>query len=319
MQILVLGGTQFVGRHIVEALLAAGHQVTTLSRGISADTLPGNVERLRGDRDAGHGGLAALGGRTWDSCIDVSGYTPAQVGPSATLLRGRVRRYVYISAVSVYGDPAERPVRESHARVPPAGGHVVEVTGETYGPLKAACEDIVLGAHAGHSTILRPQVVAGRHDPYDRYSYWVRRAQEGGNMLAPGDGSDHVQVIDAHDVAEFTRRVIEVDLGGVFNLAGPRLSWAEFLRVLGAKSLVWVDAAAAGVTEFELPLFRTERGPRSGLMDVCNQRACAAGLTLSDPAETADRVRAWLGECKLQPALSRQREAELIRAARKQH
>jgi 2'-hydroxyisoflavone reductase len=111
MRILILGGTQFIGRHIVEALLAAGHGVSILTRGVSPDELPPEVERLRGDRDQGAAGLRAIAARSWDACVDVSGYTPRQVRPSAELLRGRVGRYLFVSAVSVYGDPANRPVR----------------------------------------------------------------------------------------------------------------------------------------------------------------------------------------------------------------
>jgi 2'-hydroxyisoflavone reductase len=129
MRVLILGGTQFVGRHIVEALLAGGHVVNTLTRGQSPDELPAQVERLRGDRDMGALGLEALAGRSWDACVDVSGYTPRQVRPSAERLRVRVRRYVFVSAVSVYGDPDQRPVRESHPRMPPAGEDVTEVEG----------------------------------------------------------------------------------------------------------------------------------------------------------------------------------------------
>jgi 2'-hydroxyisoflavone reductase len=130
MTVLILGGTQFVGRHIVEALLAGGHKVSILTRGKSPDELPTQVERLRGDRDAGVLGLEALMGRSWDACVDVSGYTPRQVRPSAERLCARVKRYAFVSAVSVYGDPVHRPVRETHPRMPPADEDVTEVDGK---------------------------------------------------------------------------------------------------------------------------------------------------------------------------------------------
>ena len=136
-------------------------------------------------------------------------------------------------------------------------------------------------------------------------------------MLAPGDGSDHVQWIDVRDVAGFTRTVIENGVSGVFNLAGPRLTWADFLRMLGAENLVWVDAEilrSAGLTFRELPLFRPERGLRSGLMDVSNELARAAGLTLTGPEVTARDVRGWMAGRDFRPELSPEREAELIRA-----
>ena len=319
MRVLILGGTQFVGRHIVEALLAAGHRVSILTRGKSPDELPPEVERLRGDRNDGARGLEALAGRSWDVCIDVSGYTPRQVRPSAEKLSASVKHYVFVSAVSVYGDPDDRPVRETHPRMPPAGENVTEVNGETYGALKVACENIIQEVYPDRCTLLRPQVVVGPHDPSGRYSYWVQRAGQGGEMLAPGDGSDHVQVIDARDVAQFTRSVIEKNLSGVFNLAGPRLTWAEFMNLLGAERIVWVPAEiikSAGLTFLELPLFRPERGARSSLMDVSNERARTAGLTLTAPEVTARDTRAWVQGRNLTAALSPEREAELIRVAR---
>ncbi len=319
MRVLVLGGTRFIGRHIVEDLLAAGHGVSILARGVSPDELPAQVERLRGDRDTGAAGLAALSGRSWDACVDVSGYTPRHVRPSAELLCESVKRYVFVSAVRVYGDPEDRPVRESHPRVPPAGERVTEINDETYGPLKVACENIVEEVYADRCALLRPQVVVGPHDPTGRYSYWVRRALRGGSMLAPGDGSDHVQVIDVRDVARFTRTLIENDLGRAFNLAGPRLTWAEFLDLLGAERVVWVASdilRAAGLTSLELPLYRPERGPLGSLMDVSSERARAAGLTLTDPQGTGMDTRHWLSDRVPTLALSPEREAELIRIAR---
>src|SRR5262245_12596217 len=181
MRVLVLGGTRFVGRHIAEALLAGGHAVSVFTRGESPDALPAHVERLRGDRDQGTAGLAALEGRAWDACVDVSGYTARQVRASAEGLRARVGQYVFVSAVSVYGDPSpdERPVRETHPRRPPADESVTELDGDTYGRLKVTCENIVeevYGAKGGQearSAVLRPQIVVGPHDASGRYTYWV--------------------------------------------------------------------------------------------------------------------------------------------------
>ncbi len=319
MRVLILGGTQFIGRHIAETLLAAGHIVSTLTRGKTPDELPAEIERLRGDRDQGAVGLAALDGRDWNVCVDVSGYTPQQVRPSAELLCGRVQRYVFVSAVSVYGDPPERPVRETSPRMPPAGEHVTELDQEMYGRCKVACENIVQQIFADGCTLLRPQIVVGPYDPSGRYTYWVQRTIQGGEMLAPGDGSDHLQVVDVRDMARFVGTVIENDLGGAFNIAGPRLTWAAFMKLLGPEHIVWVAASvikAAGVTEFELPLFRPERGERSSLMDVSSERARAAGLTLTDPRVTLRDVREWIAGKNIPAALSLQREAELIRRSR---
>ena len=320
MRVLILGGTQFLGRHIVETGLAAGHTLSVLNRGVSTDELPEQVERLRGDRDQGVSGLQALAGRSWDACVDVSGYTAVQVRASAELLSPSVQRYVYVSAVSVYGDPQRRPVRETHRRVPPAGEHVTDVNGETYGALKVACENIVGQIYGDRSTCLRPQVVVGPHDPSGRYTYWVQRAGRGGEMLAPGDGSDHLQVIDVRDLARFVVTVIEHELGGAFNLAGPRLTWAHFVTMLGAQNIAWVDAQtllAAKLSFNELPLFRPERGVRSSLMDVSSERAQALGLTLTEPGVTLRDVREWVRGRAPVTALSCEREAELIEISRR--
>jgi 2'-hydroxyisoflavone reductase len=319
MRILVLGGTQFVGRHLVEELARAGHSITLFNRGQTPDNLPPALERLRGDRDQGPAGLTALEGRTWDVCLDVSGYTAPHVRSSTQRLRTAVGHYVFISAVSVYGAPAFGPVDEESPRVPPVDESVTDITAETYGRLKVTCEDLVLEQFGDRSTLLRPQIVAGPHDPFDRFSYWVRRAAEGGETLAPGDGSDFLQVVDALDVARFTRRVCEERLSGTYNLAGLRVTWREFLDRLEAKNIVWAPAAvlaAERITEFELPLFRAAGSPRSGLMHVSSQRAGAAGFPHSTIAETIARVRAWLPSSNLPPALSREREARLIAAAR---
>jgi len=320
LNVLVLGGTQFVGRHIVEALLAGGHRVAVLTRGRTPDALPDTVERLKGDRDEGAAGLTALAGRSWDACVDVSGYTPRPVRASAEALRDAVGRYVFVSTVSVYAEPGRHPVREDDPLPPPAAEDVTEVTGETYGPLKVTCEGIVEEVYGERATLLRPQIVAGPYDPTGRYTYWIDRVATGGEFLAPGDGSDHVQVIDARDLARFTVTVLEGDVPGVFNLAGPRLEWREFVevarRATGADAQpVWVEAAtleAQGLGWSELPVYIPAGGEQGGLMDVSSDRAQAAGLTLTDPVTTARDTRAWSAGAPQKSFLTREREAEVL-------
>lgn len=216
MDILILGGTRFVGRHIVEAFVQAGHRVTILTRGKSHAELPGGVEHLRGDRNGGAAGLSALGTRSWDACVDVSGYTPAQVRASTELLKDCVRQYVFVSTVSVYAEPSRHPARETDPLLPPFEGESAEITGETYGPMKVACEHTVQQTFGEASTVLRPQLVAGPFDHSARYPYWVDRAARGATVLAAGQDTDHVQVIDARDLARFAVRVVERRIGGVF-------------------------------------------------------------------------------------------------------
>lgn len=320
MKILILGGTRFIGRHIVEELRASGHDVAIFTRGKSPDDLPPDVERLHGNRDQGQGGLSALQGREWDACVDVSGYTPHQVRPSGELLRDRVGRYLFISTVSVYEDSNEVPVRETHPLLPPAAEEVTDVTPETYGPLKVTCERILQELYGDSATILRPQIVAGPHDPTGRHTYWVQRGGQPGEMLAPGDGSDHVQVVDARDVARFTRHAIEAGVPGIFNMSGPRITWAEFVRMLGARDVAWVPAAViadAGLTFAELPLYLADGSPRSCLMDVSHERAEAAGMTLTPPEVTVRDTREWLRGHAFAPALSQAREEEVVLRSRR--
>lgn len=317
MRVLILGGTQFIGRHIVDALLAGGHSVSVLTRGKTPDALPPQVERLRGDRDEGAAGLGALKGRSWDACVDVSGYTPRQVRPSAEALSGIVSRYVFISTGSVYGDAKKRPVTEENPTMPPAAEDVTVIDGDTYGPLKVTCENIVRDIYGEKATILRPQIVAGPYESSSRFSYWTKRASLGGTMLAPGDGTDHVQVIDGRDLARFARKALEEAIAGTFNMSGHRVTWKEFLATLGAKDPVWVPKEVLeGMDPTELPLYRPEHGTYAGLMDVENAKARAAGLRLSDLAVTAKDTRGWLAGVDLPLALSAQREAELLAKAR---
>ncbi|MDB5046294.1 MAG: NAD-dependent epimerase [Deinococcus sp.] len=319
--VLVLGGTRFVGRHIVEALLAAGHTVTVLTRGQSPDDLPSTVERRQGDREQGATGLSALSGQTWDACIDVSGYTPSAVRASAEALADRVKRYVFVSTVSVYAEQHRHPVRETDPLLPAAAEDLTEVTGESYGPLKVTCERIVQDIFGDRATILRPQIVAGPFDHTARYPYWPDRAarsrEDGQPMLAPGDGSDHVQAIDARDFGRFAVRVIEDGTPGIFNVAGPRLTWAEFMGAVGAQSVVWVDAATLetqGIGWRELPLYLADDSEQGGLMDVDASRALAAGLTLTDPAITAQDTRAWSASQSTTYLLAPERETAALTA-----
>lgn len=319
MRILVLGGTRFVGRHVVETLLARGHRVSVLTRGRSPDPLPAAVERLRGDRDLGVEGLAALRGRDWDACVDVSGYLPRQVRPSAELLRRQVHRYLFISAVSVYGDPRQGPVNEATPLMPPAGEEQTEIDGASYGPLKVACERLLDELYGPGAILLRPQVLVGPHDDWHRYTHWLQRADQGGEMLAPGDGSDMLQLLDARDLARFVAGALERELSGAFNLAGPRLSWGHFIReVLGVAKPVWVPAAWLRELDFQqLPLYRHAQGPRVGLMNIDTARARAAGLETRAPELTARDTRAWLRSQPARPsALAPALEVALLARAR---
>jgi len=274
VNVLILGGSGLIGRHTASALLTAGHRVSAMQRGDGA-VLPTGVHRIQGDREA----LPSLADGGFDACVDTCGYFPRTLRASCETLAG-VRRYVYVSAVRVYGDPAAGPVTENFLRVPPAANDVDEIDDASYGPLKVACEDVVRAAFGDRATLLRLQVVAGPGDVSGRIAHW--RALPDGPF--PGDGSDWLQLVDVRDVARFVATVVERDLGGAFNLAGPRARWREFVEALGVSRPRWapVDNPQFRTT----PLYRPAGTRFATLMDVSSARAEAAGFRPRSAAET---------------------------------
>src|SRR5882762_6808084 len=200
MRILVLGGTRFLGRGFVVAAQARGHELTLFNRGRTNPELHPRVERILGDRD---GGLGALAGRTWDAVVDPSGFFPRVVGASARALAGSVGRYLFVSSISVYAEPIPHGVDETAPVAPLADPAVEDIGGGAYGGLKALCEDRVREAFGERATVVRPGLIVGPHDTTDRFPYWPRRIARGGEVLAPGEPSAPVQLIDARDLAAF--------------------------------------------------------------------------------------------------------------------
>src|SRR6478672_8232941 len=219
MRLLVLGGTQFLGRHLVEVALREGDAVTIFHRGrTNPDLFAGQVERISGDRD---GGLDALAGGEWDAVVDTCGYVPRVVAASARALADRCGHYTFVSTESVYGDVGEPGLDES-APVAVLDDPATEVVdGETYGGLKALCEEAAEAAMPGRVLNVRPGLIVGPHDPSDRFTYWPRRLARGGEVLAPGSAEGLVQVIDARDLAEWAVRMVEGGKTGVYNATGP--------------------------------------------------------------------------------------------------
>lgn len=314
MNTLVLGGTSFVGRWIVEDLLAHGHTPTLFSRGrTGAELFPG-VERLVGDRSTGD--YSALVGGTWDAVVDVSAYVPRHVTQVAEALQGASGRYVLISTGSVYDRAlsAGDGMREDTPRLAPYR-ESEEVTGDTYGPLKVACEDDVLAMHRDRATIVRPGIVAGPHDPTDRFTYWVRRAARGGRVAVPGRLDQPVQVVDARDVARLVTSLLEADRAGTFNAVGPQ----------SAVTLGELIEICAGSTPVELVPVATQPGFPLVLpdpsWDVMFRRSAAAalgaGLTTTPLAQTAIDTLAWdleRGTPPLSVGMTEAQEKELLEA-----
>lgn len=167
MELLILGGTRFLGRHLVEAALGRGHRVTLFNRGLSGPGLFPDVERLVGDRD---GDLSALRGRRWAAAIDPCGYVPRLVRASASLLADAVDHYAFVSSISVYSEPLAPGAGEGAPVQELPDPSVEEVTGETYGGLKVLCERAAEGAMPGRVLNVRPGLIVGPHDPTDRFT-----------------------------------------------------------------------------------------------------------------------------------------------------
>src|SRR5512138_1103393 len=216
-RILILGGTGFLGPALVEAARAAGHAVTLFNRGKTRPELFPDVEKLRGDRD---GKLDALRGRAWDAAIDTSGYVPRLVGMSARLLAPSVSTYLFVSSISVYGDRVPAGADET-APTAPLEDPSSEDVGKHYGALKAASERAAEAAMPGRVVVVRPGLIVGPGDPTDRFTYWPVRLDRGGEVLAPGDGADPVQLVDVRDVAAFLVLLAAPGEAGAYNAVGP--------------------------------------------------------------------------------------------------
>ncbi len=324
MRLLVLGGTRFFGRHFVEAALARGHLLTLFNRGRSAPGLFPGIETLTGDRD---GGLGALEDRTWDAVFDPSGYVPRVVRDSVSALAGRAGHYTFVSSLSVYASPMAPGADESAPLLTLDDPAVEQVTGETYGGLKAACEREARQGFGDRALVLRPGLIVGPHDTTDRFPYWPRRLARGGEVLAPGSPEQPVQVIDARDLAAWILAMIERGAGGTFNATGPAepVTIGDVLertaQAVGTPSrLTWVAEAfllGRGVQPWtELPLWVPRE--EAGLDEVSIARALAEGLAFRPLDETARDTLAWdrarPDEARAaSPALKPEREAELLR------
>jgi len=322
MRLLVLGGTKFLGRAVVDAALAAGHEVTLFNRGETNPELFGAAERLRGDLA---GDLGALAERSWDAVVDLDPtQLPRHTRRRAEALSGAAGFYVFVSTISVYADPST-PLDESSPVLEPPADEPETFDPERYGELKVGSERAVLEVFGDRAAIARPGLIVGPHDPSGRFTYWPRRLAEGGGVLAPGSAEAPVQLVDARDLGAWLVGVAAERADGVFNATGPERPYAlgELLvrvaaAVGGDARLVWTDEQRildAGVTPWsELPLW-VPGEEWSGLMRVDVSRALAAGLSFRPLEETARDTLAWSREAGEQrPTLSREKEAEILAA-----
>jgi len=327
LRVLIFGGTGFLGPHFVEALRAGGHQITLFNRGKSNPGLFKDLETLIGDRD---GKLDALKGRDWDVVIDDSGYVPRHVKLSAELLEDRIRHYIFVSSISVYGTFPKPGLDEDDTVAQPPDPKVEEVTGGNYGGLKAGCEQVVESTYGSRCTIVRPHYVVGPGDSTDRFTYWPVRIARGGQVLAPGSANDPLQYIDVRDLAAFMRRCAEERPSGRFNACTPpgAHTMGELMetskRVSGSNAtFVWADAAFIqknGLMEKgEIPIWLPPTGPVAGALLVSSARAVQQGLRFRDLTTTVRDTLEWHNKRpaeqrqKLAVGLTPEREAELLK------
>jgi 2'-hydroxyisoflavone reductase len=318
MQILVLGGTQFLGRHVVEIALARDHDVTLFNRGRTRPELFPDVEKLRGDRDTD---LDALQGRSFDAVVDTSGYVPRLVRQTIDAL-GDVGHYTFVSSISVYADVSSPPTEES----PVAElQEPTEEWREAYGELKADCEDIVRERFPA-AFVPRPGLIVGPWDPTGRFTYWPTRLADGGRVLAPAPPDADAQVIDVRDLAGWIVRAAEDGLAGTFNAVDRPLRREALLETCRAVAgtdaeLVWVDPSFLlehDVGEWmELPLWLADPA-YAGMLSVDPGRAFAAGLETRPLEETVRDTLAWVesGEAPAQTdaGLDRAKEQSVLDA-----
>ncbi|HEX5840118.1 MAG TPA: SDR family oxidoreductase [Anaerolineales bacterium] len=301
MKILIIGGTKFLGRHLVDAARAAGHEVTLFNRGKTNPALFSDVETITGDREHD---MDKLSGREWDAVIDVAGYLPRIVRRSAEALKDSVRRYVFISSISVYADNRKVGIDESYPVGKLQDESVEEITGETYGPLKALAEKAVQDMYGDRAIIVRPGLIVGPYDPTDRFTYWPMRVKRGGDVITPDKPQTPIQIIDVRDLSGFIIRLVEDNASGVYNATGPdrELMMGEFLdackRVAGSVAAFhWASVeflAEHGVQPWsDMPVWIPDTEEDAGFSRIDVSRAIGAGLTFRPLEDSIRDTIAW--------------------------
>lgn len=344
MKLLILGGTRFIGRHLVAAALAHNHEVTLFNRGKLSSALAG-VETIHGNRNSD---LMKLQGRRWDAVIDTCGYLPSSVRASAEALSDSVDHYVFISSLSVYADVSTPGIDETapaatltdeqleKAEAIDSSGQVSALTyGEMYGGLKALCEQTLEEVLPDRVLIIRPGLIVGSHDYTDRFTYWVVRVARGGEVLAPGRPRRYVQLIDVRDLAEWIVKMLERKESGIFNATGlpGELTMKGMLEECQAvsgsdASLTWVSESFLSEEKVaawsEVPLWLPEDNPKlKGFMFVNCDKAINSGLTFRPVRETIQDTLAWREKnCPnedLKAGLSSDKEESLLRKWHETH
>ncbi|MDQ6830430.1 MAG: NAD-dependent epimerase/dehydratase family protein [Gemmatimonadota bacterium] len=327
LRILILGGTGFIGPHEVRYAMQRGHKVTLFNRGKTNPGLFPDVEKFEGDRAVGN--YASLKGHEWDVAIDNPTTIPRWVRQAGEALKGHAKQYVFISTISVYAK-SDQPGADESAALETTTEPESEEARKYYGALKALSEKEAEKAFPGHTTVIRPGLIVGPGDLTDRFTYWPARIDKGGEVLAPGDPTDAVQIIDARDLAEWTIRVCEENTYGIYNATGPRspLTISEMLGGIRAVTtsdafLTWVDAPFLEEQKVrpwsDMPVWIPGRGGEFvGFARRNINKALVKGLTFRPLAVTAkDTLDFYNSEpedrkVKLRAGLAPEREKEVL-------
>lgn len=328
LRILFLGGTRFLGPHQVQYAMARGHEVTLFNRGKTNPHLFPTVAKLRGDRDDD---LSALKDREWDAVVDNSAHIPRWVRTVGEVLKGNVSQYLFVSSTGVYHPYLTVDIGEYSTLATMDDPTVEEVDGDTFGPLKVLCEQEAEQWFPGRTTIIRPHLIVGPGDTSDRFTYWPVRVATGGEVMAPGDTNDPVQLIDVRDLARFCITTLEEGYTGPFNAVGPYspLTMSALLDGLRATvsndiGFTWVDAEFLEKHEVmpwsNMPVWIPPEGEYLGMCRIDGSLAFAKGLVLRPLADTSDDTLAWWATLpeerrqKMRSGLTLEREAEVLAA-----
>lgn len=322
MNILILGGTIFLGKHIVNAALAKNHTVTLFNRGKHNPEWFPDLEKIKGDREVD---LSGLKGRKFDAVIDTCGYVPGVVKRSAEFLRDSAGHYTFISSISVYNDFKKLNMNENSPVGVVTDGNFSEMTMENYGPLKALCEKEVTDVFGDDASIVRSGLIVGDGDFSDRFTYWVRRIANGGKVIIPVSKVNNVQFIDVKDLADWTLKMCEEKISGVYNSTGPldTLSLNDFTAKCKDFSgsdaeFIYMDEKFLldeNVVPFrDLTLWLPEED--AGVNNIDITKAKKAGLTIRPLEDTfKDTIQYDLSrgpDFKLRTGLSEEKESELL-------
>lgn len=300
--LLLIGGTVFLGRAVVEEALRRGHSVTTVNRGRSGSDVEG-VEALRADRSSVDELSAAVDGRRWDAVVDTCGFVPRTVSAGARLLSTHVGHYVYVSAVDVCRDWPEKPVGDGSATLP--GSADADESAGPYPVLKAGCELAVRRDFAGPSLIVRPGIIVGPGENIGRLPWWLRRARRGGAVLAAGEPDRGIQLIDCRDLAAFIVSRVEAVAAGSYLATAPvgAATFGSLLELCAVATgtrpdITWTAddyLLSHGVKAWwELPLWAPRSGGWPHAWSVSTEPAVAAGLRCRPLAETVEDTWRWL-------------------------